>query len=230
MIVLWRIYLMVSLLAPVLVLAQTPTQTEVEVGLGVAFPSLQRGGELLRSQALRQSGLSYYERPDGTRRAVGPYGAPTGWALSTAFYKPIRPVRGLLLGAAVRFALTQSEPAQGGYEEGFFLNYVSVGPALKYYPFSRNRLFLKGEVGLGSVFTKNRYLNGSGQQNFFHQFGIGSSLGAGVGYALRPFANKTRSLDLQLVYQQFNTRVEVNGLGDDAWAFGSLTAALALSF
>ncbi|WP_373514266.1 hypothetical protein [Persicitalea sp.] len=223
--------------ALVLLLAQRPAmaqnslaqQTRVEVSLGVATPSLGRGAELLRAKALRQSGLSYFARPDGSRQVVGSYGNQFGWALAVAFYKPMG-LRGLMLGAAVRTSLTGSQPSTGGYEEGYYFNYVSVGPALKYYPFTHSKMFVKAEGGLGSVFTKNRYRNAEGAQNFFHQFGIGSTYGAGLGYSLTPFCNQKTSLDIQAIYQQFNTRVEVNGIGDDQWRFGSLNAGVALSF
>lgn len=135
-----------------------------------------------------------------------------------------------MLGAAFRLSLTGSEPANGGYEEGYFFNYMSVGPAIKYYPFASKNLFLKGEVGVSSVLTKNRFLNSAGQQNFFHQFGIGTSGSIGLGYSITPFANKQKSIDIQAAYQQFGTRVEVDGVGNDAWSFGSLNAGVALNF
>ncbi|MBC8154794.1 MAG: hypothetical protein H7Z72_18005 [Bacteroidetes bacterium] len=204
-------------------------QTRVEVGLGVASPFLNGGSELERARSLRQNGRSYYQGSDGTRRPTGRYPNPIGWWLTTAFYKPL-PIRGLMLGAAVRLSLTGSEPADGGYEESYFFNYVSIGPALKYYPSATGKLFLKGEFGLGSVFTKNRYLDSAGQQNFFHHFGIGYAVSIGAGYSITPFANKRKSIDLQAVYQQFGTRVEVNGVGNDPWQFGSLNAGVALSF
>jgi len=206
------------------------TQTQVEVGLGVASPSLNGGSELERSRSLRQNGLSYYQAADGTRRQVGSYSAPIGWSLSTAFYKPIQAIPGLMMGAAFRVSLTGSEPENGGYEEGYFFNYTSVGPAIKYYPFATRNLFFKGEVGLSSVLTKNRFLNSSGQQNFFHQFGIGTSAGIGLGYSITPFANKRKSIDIQAAYQQFGTRVEVDGVGNDQWTFGSLNVGAAVSF
>jgi hypothetical protein len=79
------------------------------------------------------------------------------------------------------------------------------------------------------VLTKNRFLNGSGQQNFFHQFGIGTHAGLGAGYSLTPFGKAQKSLDLQVAYGQFSARVEVNGVGNDRWQFGAFHAGLSLS-
>jgi hypothetical protein len=73
-------------------------------------------------------------------------------------------------------------------------------------------------------------LNSSGAQNFFHQFGIGTSAGVRAGYSLTPFRNKRKALDLQLSYGQFSTQVEVDGVGNDQWRFGALHVGAALSF
>jgi hypothetical protein len=108
------------------------SQTQVEVGLGFATPFLQGGTELERSRALRERGLSYYQSANGDRRRVGSYRSPSGWWVATAFYKPLGRVKGLMLGSAFRLSQTGSEPSEGGYEEGYYFNYVSVGPALKY--------------------------------------------------------------------------------------------------
>jgi hypothetical protein len=78
--------------------------------------------------------------------------------------------------------------------------------------------------------TKNRFINEEGEQNFFHQFGIGSGGSLAVGYSFLPFKDKTKTLDLQVVYQQLSTRVEVNGIGDDQWKFGALNYTMAFSF
>ncbi len=204
-------------------------QTQVEVGLGFATPFLRGGGELERAKVLREGGLSYYQGDNGDPRNVGSYRSLAGWSVSTAFYKPLRRVKGLMLGSAFRLCQTGSEPAEGGYAEGYYFNYVSVGPALKYYPFARNNFFLKGEAGLAAVLTKNRFLNSTGAQNFFHQFGIGTQVGLGAGYSLTPFSKKQKSLDIQVGYGQFATRVEVNGVGNDRWRFGAFHAGLSLS-
>lgn len=79
------------------------------------------------------------------------------------------------------------------------------------------------------MLTKNRFLNSGGEQNFFHQFGVGTQAGLGAGYSLTPFRKKQKSLDLQVGYGQFATRVEVNGISNDRWRFGSFHAALSLS-
>lgn len=211
--------------------AQNPLSqtTQVEVGIGFSSPFLQSGKELMRSQDLRDNQQSYFVDSDGNRKNVGSYSSLKGFSLNIGFYKPIKKVKGLMLGAMVRNAQTGSEPADG-YAEGYFFNFITAGVALKYYPFDKSNFFAKADFGLASVLTKNRFINEAGEQNFFHQFGIGSGGSVGVGYSFLPFKNKSRSIDAQVTYQQLSTRVEVNGIGDDQWKFGSLNFGVAISF
>jgi hypothetical protein len=194
--------------------------TQVEVGVGYLRPHFQKGIELMRSGNLRKNGLSYYADANGNRNSVGKYSSSSGFNITIGFYKPIKFVKNLMVGALIRNAQTGSTP-DGGYEEAYFFNFITAGPAVKYYPFERTNVYLKVDVGLAAVLTKNRFINDVNQQNFFHQFGIGSAVGVETGYALTPFPNKSRAIELKAGYQLANTRVEVNGIGDDHWRFGA---------
>lgn len=205
-------------------------QTQVEVGVGYIQPLLFRGKELLRSQDLRNSQNSYYLNSNGTRKQVGSYSRASGYNFSIGFYKPLRKIKGLMLGSIVRNAQTGSTPSEGGYEEAYFFNFITAGAAIKYYPFEKNNLFVKADFGIAAVLTKNRFVTESNEQNFFHQFGIGNSLGAEIGYGLTPFKNKTQSIELKAGFQLVNTRVEVNGVGDDQWQFGALFIGTSYNF
>ncbi len=204
--------------------AQNPLSqaTQTEVSLGFVTPYLQSGAELTRSQDLRKNQRSYFENSSGQRQDVGKYPALSGYTFTVGFYKPLQFAPGLMLGAVIRNAQTGSQPGNGGYEEAYFFNFITGGVALKYYPFTANNLFVKGDFGLASVLTKNRYLTSAGEQNFFHQFGIGNATGVSLGYSFTPFKNKAKALELQVSYQQLRTWVEVNGLGDDQWRFGAM--------
>ena len=203
--------------------------TQVEVGIGYATPFLQGGQELTRSEDLRDQGLSYYEDSQGNRKNVGSYSSLKGYSFNIGFYKPLRKTNGLMLGAMVRNTQTGSTP-DDGYSEAYFFNFITAGVALKYYPFENVNFFAKADYGLAAVLTKNRFINEEGDQNFFHQFGIGSGGSVGVGYSFLPFKDKSKSLDAQILYQQLSTRVEVNGIGDDQWKFGALNFTFAMSF
>jgi hypothetical protein len=201
---------------------------QAQASVGFALPLLHSGSELTRARALRDAGLSYYADAMGQRRSVGDYPANTGFALGLAFHVPLRRVRGLLLGGSVVSTQTGAQPSTGGYEEGYFFNYLSAGFSAKYYPWAERGWFVQLDGGLGAVFTKNRFKNDADQQRFFHQFGIGQSLGLSLGHTLLPFKNKNLGLELRGAYTYYSTRVEVDGLGDDGWGFSSLGLSVGL--
>ncbi|WP_350286959.1 hypothetical protein [uncultured Croceitalea sp.] len=211
--------------------AQNPLSQHVqtEFGIGITTPFLHSGTELERAADLRSDGLSYFANDQGNRENVGDYGSLIGWSMAIAYYHPVKKIKGLMLGAAVRNSLTGSVPDVGS-EEGYFFNFLSLGLAAKYYPFTNTNMFFKLDGGLSPVWTKNRFLNSQGQQEFFHQFGIGGNITGAVGYSLTPFKNKTKTLDLQLLYQYNTTRVEVNGIGDDQWNYSALTLMTVINF
>ena len=229
-------YIVVLIFAPsffgaICVNGQNPLSqtTQVEVGVGYATPFLQSGQELTRAEDLRDQGLSYFEDPQGNRKNVGSYSGLKGYSFNIGFYKPLRKTNGFMIGAMVRNTQTGSTPGDG-YQEAYFFNFITAGVAIKYYPFQKTNLFAKADVGLAAVLTKNRFINEEGDQNFFHQFGIGSGGSLGVGYSFLPFKDKAKSIDAQIIYQQLSTRVEVNGIGDDQWKFGALNFTVAFSF
>ena len=211
--------------------AQNPLSqtTQVEIYLGWVTPVLQSGSELMRTENLRNSGLSYFANANGNHREVGDYPSLSGYSFGISFYKPVRWAKGLLLGAVVRNSQTGSVPAQGE-EEAYYFNFIAAGVAAKYYPFADRNWFVKGDFGLGAVFTKNRFLNSDSEQRFFHQFGIGGGGSLGVGYAFTPFSDKSNALEVQVVYQQLSTRVEIDRIGDDRWQFGALHVGGSINF
>jgi hypothetical protein len=204
--------------------------TQVEIGVGYIQPNFKEGVELLRSYDLRKNGLSYYTDENGIRNSVGKYPKNTGYNMTIGYYKTVKQIKGLMLGALVRNAQTGSTPEDGGYEEAYFFNFITAGLATKYYPLDNINLFLKADFGLAAVLTKNRFLTTTNEQNFFHQFGIGTAFGLEAGYALLPFKNKGKAIEIKAGYQLANTRVEVNGIGDDQWQFGALYIGTSLNF
>lgn len=205
-------------------------RTQVEVGFGIVLPQLYGGSELIRSQELRDQGLSYFENQSGNRRQVGDYGPLAGHLIQLGFYKPVKFAERLMFGAITRFALTGSQPDIGGYDEGYFFNFVSTGFAAKYYPVEGTNIYLKTDVGVASVFTKNRFINEGNEQNFFHQFGIGPGVGIETGFSFSISKSKPNYVETKFGYQYANTRVEVNGIGDDPWRFGALYFATSIIF
>lgn len=222
---------MLLTLATATVRAQTAPvsqRLQAQASVGFALPLLHSGSELSRSKALRDAGLSYYADPMGQRRSVGDYPANTGFSLGLGFHVPLRGVRGLMLGGSVVSTQTGAQPSTGGYEEGYFFNYLAAGLSVKYYPWTNDGWFAQLDGGLGSVFTKNRFKDATNAQRFFHQFGIGQSFGLSLGHTLLPFKNKNLGFELRGAYTYYSTRVEVDGTGDDQWGFSSVGVSVGL--
>ena len=204
-------------------------ERQTEIGIGISMPKLNSGNALLAAQSIREQGKSYYQSSTGEPRDVGSYSSLIGWGFQFSFYNPHKKVERLMLGASVRGNLTSSRPSDGGYAESYFFNYILTGMAWKYYPFENEKWVLHGDLGLASVMTKNRFLNSSSKQEYFHQFGIGLGGGLGISRELKQLKNGNH-LAMDLYYQQMSTRVEVNGLGDDNWSFGSFSLMLTYNF
>jgi len=197
---------------------------------GFVTPQFYGGTELNNAYDLRNASLSYYQDDNGNRAQVGNYGSNTGYSLGIGYYLPIKKVRGLALGLLVNSGQTGSTPSESGYSEGYYFNFLNFGVGLQYYPFEKNNLYLKGDVGTGSVFSKNRFVNQLGEQDFLHHFGIGLETGGSIGYTFTPFNDKSIGLNFEAQYQYYSTRVEVSGIGDDQWTFGALHLSAGIQF
>lgn len=197
---------------------------------GFVTPQLYQGEELLSALNNRQNGLSNYVSSTGTQQSIGSSGANTGFSLSIGYHIPIQKINRLSVGLLVNSAQTGSTPSDAGYSEGYFFNFLNFSGSAQYYPFTQSNFYLKGELGMGSVFTKNRFINDLGNQDFLHHFGIGFETGASIGYTFKPFNNKNIGLFVEGQYQYYQTRVEVTDIGNDLWQFGALRIAGGIEF
>tara|TARA_R110002050_G_scaffold276972_1_gene422432 strand:- start:1135 stop:1827 length:693 start_codon:yes stop_codon:yes gene_type:complete len=197
---------------------------------GFVTPQFFSGIELMSALDNREKGLSNYTSSEGTQQSIGSSGANTGFSLGIGYYLPIQKVRGLSIGLMVNSAQTGSTPSRSGYNEGYFFNFLNFSGSVQYYPFAQADLYVKGEVGMGSVWTKNRFINEMGDQDFLHHFGIGLEAGAAIGYTKKPFKNKNLGIFVEGQYQYYQTRVEVSDIGDDQWQFGALRLAIGIEF
>lgn len=197
---------------------------------GLVVPQFYGGSELMSAYNNRQKGLSHFTAPDGSQAEVGSYGSNSGFSLAIGYYVPVQKIKGLSVGLLVNSAQTGATPAKAGYAEGYFFNFLNFSGAFQYYPWLDRGLFVKGELGMGSVFTKNRFINAAGEQDFLHHFGIGAAGGFAVGYTFRPFKNQQIGLFTEGHYQLYQTRVEVSGVGDDQWRFGALRITGGIQF
>jgi hypothetical protein len=199
-------------------------RTQTYASFGLSLPVLHGGTELIQSKSLREKSTSYYEDGNDNRRSVGNYPALIGWVAHIGFYRPVSFANRLMLGASFTSSLTGSSPSSGGYEEGYFFNSILFGGSWKYYLTDSGRIALKGDAGIASVFTKNRFKNESGQQEFFHQFGIGAGASLGLSWEFN------QRWSFELTHSFSIARVEVNGIGDDNWTYGTTNGVVQVRF
>lgn len=99
--------------------------------------------------------------------------------------------------------------------------------AAKYFVLSREfnkSLYANGSFGFGQ-FTAKR-LNESTKE-YQHQYAIGTSLMAGVGYTF-PF--KKTALSIEFQYENANRSGTVNGIGDVSFKSGQFGGNIIISF
>lgn len=206
------------------------TKPRVYFSAGFVTPQFYGGQELMNAYKLRQNGESHFQDEAGNRNEVGNYGRNTGFTLGIGYYIPIPKIKNLSVGLLVNSGQTGSTPSASGYAEGYFFNFLNFGLGTQYYLFDKTNLYIKAEAGMGSVFTKNRFINSESKQDFLHHFGIGFEGGGGIGYTLTPFKNSKVGINLEANYQFYSTRVEVSGLGNDQWRFGALNLTAGIQF
>lgn len=140
------------------------------------------------------------------------YGRNQGNTLTTWFYVAPERWRGLGIGSGVKgFFAT---PNNGDNNETYLFNYYHVGVGAKYYPFSKvfNRGFcLKGNLGIGQMTEKTKFNN---TQTYDHQFAVGTTLLAGIGYSI-PVFKKSSALIIDFDYESSSRRGDVTGLGEN---------------
>jgi hypothetical protein len=140
------------------------------------------------------------------------FGRNDGTALGGFFYAAPEKWKGLGVGFGAKGFIAR--PNNGGNDETYLFNYYHVGPAAKYYPFSRefNRgLCAKAGVGFGQMTEKMRY---NSTKIYEHQFAIGTTLLLGVGWSF-PIGHGHTALTFDLDYQTSRWRGDVTGIGED---------------
>ncbi len=206
------------------------TKPRVYFSSGFVTPQFYGGKELMNAYRLRQNGKSHFQDETGNRNNVGTYGRNTGFTLGIGYYIPIPKIKNLSVGLLVNSGQTGSTPSESDYAEGYFFNFLNFGIGTQYYLFDKTNLYVKAEAGMGSVFTKNRFINSESKQDFLHHFGIGLEGGGGIGYTLTPFENSKVGINLEANYQFYSTRVEVSNIGNDQWRFGVLNLSAGIQF
>lgn len=146
--------------------------------------------------------------------------------LTMAFY--VSPEYWKGLGVGSRIHGTFGSPTGGENNSDYVFNYYNLSIAAKYFLLSKvfnKGFYLNGSIGFGQ-FTAKR-LNEANNE-YQHQYAIGTSLMGGVGYAL-PF--KKTALSLELQYEAANRNGTVNGVVESVrFRTGQFGGNLILSF
>ncbi|GAB3740479.1 hypothetical protein [Spirosoma lituiforme] len=140
------------------------------------------------------------------------FGRNQGNTLTTWFY--VAPARWKGLGVGTGIKGFFATPNNGGDNETYLYNYYHVGVGARYYPLSRvfNKGFnVKSSFGIGQMTEKLKY---NKTRTYDHQFAIGTTLLAGVGYSIPAF-KKRAAVNVDLEFETSNRRGDVTGLGEN---------------
>jgi len=145
--------------------------------------------------------------------------------LSTAFYYAPKKWKGL--GVGTRFMWSGGPGAKGDNGDDYFFNYYNFSISAKYYALSRqfnNGLYVRGSIGTGQLTTKRA---NDANKSFTHQFAIGNTLSANVGYSL-PIGHKAISLEIH--YETSSRSGTISTLGDKSLKSSQIGGNIIYSF
>jgi hypothetical protein len=145
--------------------------------------------------------------------------------LLAAFFVAPEKWRGL--GVGFHMSGTFGAPVTGDYGDQYIFNAYNVAVAAKYYPLSQefNRgLYGRTSVGFGQ-FTTKRFRDDN--QSVRHQYALGTSLMAGVGYTV-PF--KGLGISLEAEYERASRDGSLDRVGELTFDSGQLGVNLVVSF
>jgi hypothetical protein len=140
------------------------------------------------------------------------FGRNQGNTLATFFYVAPASWKGFGIGTGVKGFI--ATPNNGGNNETYLFNYYHVGIGAKYYFLSgtfNKGLYAKSSAGIGQMTEKMRY---NDTKLYEHQFAIGTTLLAGIGYAIPVFKQKA-ALTIDLDFEYSSRRGDVSGLGEN---------------
>ena len=138
----------------------------------------------------------------------GNFDPASGGNVSMGFYLSPQSWKGLGLGSRIHG--TFGGPSTGEFGDEYIFNYYNLALSAKYY-LSRqfnDGFYGRGSVGFGQMTTKRIV---SGEDEYFHQYAIGTTFTGSIGYTL-PFEKTALSLEAQYEYSSRNGTV--SGLGD----------------
>ncbi len=140
------------------------------------------------------------------------FGRNQGNTLTSWFY--VAPARWKGLGVGMGIKGFFATPNNGGSNETYLFNYYHTGLGAKYYLLSKTfnkGLCLKSSFGIGQMTEKTKF---NATRTYEHQFAIGTTLLAGVGYSI-PILKKRSALNIDFDFETSSRRGDVTGIGED---------------
>lgn len=155
----------------------------------------------------------------------GSFSPGIGNNLMTAFYYAPEKWKGFGFGTRIKGTFGTS--VKGDFGDSYIFNYYNVAIAAKYYFVSQKfnkGLYGRGSVGFGQITTKrvNEATN-----LYKHQYAIGSSLMAGIGYTF-PFKKTGLSIEAEFEYARRNGTID--GKGNAIYQSGQIGVNVIFSF
>lgn len=179
-----------------------------EVGLGINKTLYSGSTRAKLDQALGGSA----KPGTGNNILMGFYVAPEKW-------------RGLGVGS--RISGSFGSPQAGDFGDEYIFNYYNLALAAKYYGLSKQfnqGFYARGSVGFGQLTTKRLREDAN---TYRHQYAIGTSLMAGLGYSL-PF--KKYSLSLETEFETASRTGTVDEIGDVTFRSGQVGVNAIVTF
>jgi hypothetical protein len=157
----------------------------------------------------------------------GNFGTSGGGLFSVAAYRKFAKVDHLHFG--LKFKSLGASPSEGDGGDEMFFNFWGASFSTKYFPFSKTGsqgLYIQADYNFVTQFTQ-KYRNTQALE-FDHQFAIGRSFTAGMGYQHR--LKNRYALVASVEYDRASRRGEVQGIGDVRFRNGNLAFQLGLIF
>lgn len=161
------------------------------------------------------------------RYEQGNFSASGGSLTSIAAYRKFEKINRFHFG--LKFKGLGAAPSVGDLGEEMFFNFWAVAISTKYFPFTKladKGVYLQADYNFVTQFTQ-KYRN-TETLTFDHQFAIGSSFTAGVGY-LYPLKNGY-GLIASVEYDWASRQGEVQGIGDKQFQNSNLAFQIGFKF
>ncbi|MGF1639102.1 MAG: hypothetical protein ACFCUU_18645 [Cyclobacteriaceae bacterium] len=156
----------------------------------------------------------------------GNFSPGIGNNLMMGFYLAPETWKGFGLGSRIKG--TFGTPVKGDFGDDYIFNYYNLALTAKYYPVSREfnkGFYTRASVGFGQMTTKR--VNESANI-FKHQYAIGSTLMAGLGYTFP--LGKSTALSIESEFEYSSRGGTIDGVGEATFISSQIGANIILSF